>query len=403
MDEKTTGNLGIIGLNSLQVAESAQRAGFNVFLVDYYRDSDIEIKNHFPMQKYSNPNLSEEYSAEKLVNFAIEKLDGMVDKVILTSAVGCNPEVIKKIENRFHIIGNNSRNVRGARDWRKLKKIAEDLDVNFPRTYTVNSKTRLEKLLRIFEFPVILKPIFEAGDFEINFDDINKINNNIVLKSEEDLDKIKEIKGEILLQEFIDGIPISCSILSTGYESTALTVNRQLMGEDGLYAKGYCGNIVPFKTKEEDKIKRISENIILSLNLMGSNGIDFILRNNELYILEINTRLQDTLWGIEKRLGINLVKEHINAVDGKIDFDTDESNLIYGKGILFANKLLVIKKKINLSGIRNIPENGSIIQKNEPVCSIYSYGKSETDILNRIYRTANTIKTLYTTPYSNMS
>ncbi len=83
MDEKTTGNLGIIGLNSLQVAESAQRAGFNVFLVDYYRDSDIEIKNHFPMQKYSNPNLSEEYSAEKLVNFAIEKLDGMVDKVCL--------------------------------------------------------------------------------------------------------------------------------------------------------------------------------------------------------------------------------------------------------------------------------------------------------------------------------
>ena len=96
---------------------------------------------------------------------------------------------------------------------------------------------------------------------------------------------------EFILQEFIEGLNISVSVLSTGSQSRTILTSEQIIGEVNLGQRevyGYCGNIAPLL--EDKGAARIGEDVINYLSLKGSNGVDFIIRNDDLYLIEINPR-----------------------------------------------------------------------------------------------------------------
>ncbi|CEG13465.1 hypothetical protein MSIBF_A3990001 [groundwater metagenome] len=198
------------------------------------------------MQKEkSEPNLKE-YSINTLADFATEKFKCKIDDVILTSKIGDSAKAVKTIEKNFKIIGNNSENVRRAKSWGFLKKVLAQYSILYPKTIIVdtnkineneiiNKISEINKINNVkkinLNFPCVIKAmnidngkchpykIFSFGKFK-----------NLITKS--------KVQGEILIQEFIDGIPLSCSVLSNGKRAVAISVNRQLIGEKFL---GGCG------------------------------------------------------------------------------------------------------------------------------------------------------------------
>ena len=91
----------------------------------------------------------------------------------------------------------------------------------------------------------------------------------------------------------------------------------------------YVGNILPLthesimaKVKDMEEInnqmKNTSENLAEKFKLLGSNGVDYILNDKGLYVIEINPRLQGTFECVEKSLGINMLEAHIMACRGEI-------------------------------------------------------------------------------------
>ncbi|OYT53170.1 MAG: hypothetical protein B6U72_06685 [Candidatus Altiarchaeales archaeon ex4484_2] len=376
-------NLGVIGLNALQVAKSAESAGFNVFLVDYHMDSDVLDGKHFPLQKNPlNPNLGKDYSAAKLVDYAIKKLSGLADDILLTSAVGCNPPLVRELEEEFNVVGNGFGAVSRARNWHMLEEIASNAGCRVPETVPVESRAELVDALEETGFPAVLKPCFEGSGFHQR-----------ILHRIEDLEFIEEFYDGMLVQKKIDGIPLSCSVLSDGTDAISLTVNRQLVGLREFNAKEftYCGNIIPYETPYQEEIKNFSREIVSSLGLVGCNGVDYILKGSEIYLLEVNSRIPDTLWGVERRLGINLVKEHVSAVDGRMTPVFRENNGFYGKAILFSDKQLKVESKIDLEGVGNIPPEGTLIQVNEPICCLYSKGRNDASVLEGLINKAREV------------
>ena len=61
-----------------------------------------------------------------------------------------------------------------------------------------------------------------------------------------------------------------------------------------------------------------SEKLIRKFELIGSNGVDFILNKNGLYIIEINPRIQGTFECVQQALGINMLEAHIKACQNEI-------------------------------------------------------------------------------------
>ncbi len=385
--------IGILGLNSRSVAESAKKCGFRVYLVDYFYDSDVIADHHFFLQgNPSRPNLSKEYSAEKLAGFAIEKLNGIVDNLILTSGIGCNFRIVKKLEKHFEILGNTSRKIKNSKDWRNIKRILDDVGVSYPKTIIAKSSAYVESAVNKLGYPVVVKSMIKSTGILPR-----------LIRNEPEMEKslsiIQKKNSGILVQKYIKGVPISVSLLSDGENALSISINRQLIGIKEFGASReftYCGHIVPFDEIGKRQITKSSEEIISNLKLLGSNGIDYVLsEKKEIFFMEINPRFQDTISSVEKFCNINLFERHLKAIDGIMEYPRNKSRMCYGKGIVFAERDIISSGLENLKGIGNIPLNGTSIRKGEPVCSVFADGRGDTDVMNKLSRKVEIIKRNY--------
>jgi len=423
--------IAVIGANARALAESAKRAGYETYLVDYFSDLDtLKSADHvFSMQKNPlKPNFRKEYSREKLVDFAIEKLRGRVENVLLASSIGSDYRMIEKLKNYFKILGNNSVQVRKARDWKVLMKIFDRLKIKYPETLIFDG---FDSINYTFAFPFIIKPSTEKEFKTELINNESELNNFLYEIKEKFKINNKKLHGKILIQEFISGTPVSSSILSNGKDSVTVSINRQLIGIDKLNAPGkftYCGHVTPINLNSnlKSKISEISNKIISELGLVGSVGIDFVISGNEIYFMEINPRFQDTLESVERLASLtlmrikdsrynkislkssyrdissqarkyrnkNLVEKHLESLDGKLDQRNNQNHpeKYFSKGILFAEKIIKIGNLSNISDISDIPREGAIIQEKEPICSISASGKEESEAVKNLFNKIKLIK-----------
>jgi len=402
-------SIGVIGVNGKAIAESANRSGFKTYLVDYFSDLDNlqpQEENqitHIPMQKDPlNPDFKTEYSREKLTDFAIEKLKGKVDAVLLASSVGSDYRMIEKIANYFKILGNDPGTVKSAKDWIILMKIFNKFNITYPETRVFKSFGELKNLN--INYPVVIKPAIEK---EFRMRHINS-DSELTAFLDDAREKFnttgKKLTGKILVQEFINGTPISSSVLSNGKGAVTLTVNKQFIGIKKLNAPGrftYCGHVTPANLDPDItvRVSEISNKIISKLNLIGSVGIDFVLKDNKIYFLEINPRFQDTIESVEKSKNINLVEKHINAVNGELEvnvnLDINSLNWYFGKGVLFADRTIKIGNLSNIPEVHDVPREGTLIREAEPVCTISVSGKSEAEVMKKLYEKVELINQFF--------
>lgn len=384
--------IGVVGINSRAVAASAKRLNYVVYLVDYFRDVDTkEVADfHYPLQRDPlKPDLENEYSPEELVNHAIDELDGRVDSLLITSGLGCNPKLVKELERYFRILGNSSRQIAGAKDWGVLKKIFDDMGMLYPKTIVARSFRDLVNAVDRIGYPAVVKSLVKGVEIIPTL-----ISDGNDLRICQDM----KIDHDVLVQEYIEGDAVSSSVLSDGEKAVTLSVNRQLIGvkEFGAEKFMYCGNIVPLDSLVDNNIIAAqSSRLISDLGLTGSNGVDYLVSGEGVYFMEVNTRFQDTLECVEKYRGINLVREHLKAVEGEITTPKKESNRCFGKGILYAHRNLWVKDLSRLGYVGDIPLPESRIQKDEPLCSIYSSGKNNKGVFSDLLTKAETVRVTY--------
>ena len=124
-------------------------------------------------------------------------------------------------------------------------------------------------------------------------------------------------------------------------------------------------------------MNQISQEIIKDLKLIGSNGVDMILSENtknnnilenDIYIIEVNPRVQGTYECIEKLLKINLLDAHIKACQGKI-IEIPEYNGYSFKKIIYSTNTIKIGN-LNKDNVFDIPYPNVIIEKNQPLVTI---------------------------------
>jgi predicted ATP-grasp superfamily ATP-dependent carboligase len=134
----------------------------------------------------------------------------------------------------------------------------------------------------------------------------------------------------------------------------------------------------------------------LHFSLRGSNGIDFVIsKGNIPYVVEVNPRFQGTLECIERVLGINLVKEHINAcIHYSLPIIEETSSNFYTRLILYTPARVIAPDLTSLLGVRDIPLLSTIIEKGEPLCSVIAVGNSRRISLRKAKRTAQKIYTM---------
>ena len=120
--------------------------------------------------------------------------------------------------------------------------------------------------------------------------------------------------------------------------------------------------------KVNDEMRTTSENLIDKFGLVGSNGVDYILNDDGLYVIEINPRIQGTFECVERTFGINMLDAHIKACQGQI-IDMPKAKCYTYKKIIYSPTRMKYTP-LDLDNIYDLPHVGSITEKGEPLLTI---------------------------------
>ena len=147
-----------------------------------------------------------------------------------------------------------------------------------------------------------------------------------------DLDKIFTPGSRVIVQEYVDGVDISVSLLSDGKKAIPISLNQQfveLKNDKGTY----LGGKIPFESKYQDEAFEIATNAVEAIDgLKGFVGVDLLINNDEkdiysVYLLEINSRFTTPYVGLKQISNINIGDTIIKLIDGEMDIDDVDISL----------------------------------------------------------------------------
>lgn len=379
----------VIGANTRSAACSLKKLGFDIYSVDYFGTRDLQkcvLKHRSVLNQKANHSCG--YFAENFDADTLRELAGdLVDQAdLIIPLAGASPENFPKKK----IMGN--KDVESVENKYKLYKSLKD-EFNLPDTYLLSDLNEAQEISDASpDKDFILKPVYGSGGYKIR--ELNNIDK--YLRSDSDLDSVLG-PGNLILQERINGQNISASVLSTGYETKTILTSKQIIGDASLGQMepyGYCGNIAPLL--DDKGAAETAEGVIDHLSLVGSNGVDFVLNDDDLFFIEVNPRLQGTLECAERSLGINMLEAHMEACRGNM-MDVPPPSEFSVKMIVYAQERSHVGK-LDLTGVFDIPIENAIIEKGEPVCTVISSKQVLEDAVygarrevRRVYRCLNPV------------
>lgn len=350
---------------------SAKKAGHTVFAIDRFGDVD--------MQRCADKALSFAGSVANKIHEIADSF-GEVDAVILGPGFE---------HFNFENVFNNPREViEKVNDKSKLPEKLSLLGIPHPKTESIDKAHALR-------FPLMIKPKSGSGGMR-----------NMIIREEDELALFKERTNacEFIAQEFVEGIPCSASVISTKDEVSVVALNEQLIGVPWLTRLpfAYCGNITPFHTKFRNEMIQYAKQIVLEFRLLGSVGVDFILTEKGVVVIEVNPRFQGSLDTVELSTGMNIFDAHIKSFSGELP-KVREPFCFAAKAIMYADKKAVIderisdelKRYLDKGSAADIPRIGAVVQPDEPIITMVATGGTRTAVLNKVEESSRYVKAMF--------
>jgi len=100
---------------------------------------------------------------------------------------------------------------------------------------------------------------------------------------------------QILVEEYIKGIEVSCGVLGNEkpYALPVIEIcpKNEFFDYEAKYTPGMCKEIVPARLSKQltKKIQQLSVDVFKAINCSGFGRVDLLIKNNQPYVLEINT------------------------------------------------------------------------------------------------------------------
>lgn len=183
-------------------------------------------------------------------------------------------------------VGSSSRVSALTIDKNKTNSLLERNGIKIPRSKIISK----EDIGFDFQYPIILKPINEGSSVDLfKFENKNYFDNQI--------DFVFKNHKEMLAQEFVTGREFTCGVIEKEGEVIPLIATEIILTKGELfdyqakYTVGGCKEITPAEI-DVVTMKNIQDIAVACHKVLGCKSIsrtDIILKDNDIYVLEINT------------------------------------------------------------------------------------------------------------------
>lgn len=388
--------IGVIGFNARPIALSLKHSEAHAFVSDYWGDADlresssdcIAILSPAPGIRQRQP-LDVPVHQALVENFLILTKNIEIDFVVIGSGFDDDPDALKPIEEMGLLMGNSISGMKRAREHSRLDRIAKRLDFHRPKEYVTSIDDVYDRIGKI-GYPFLLRPLRSGGGSGIRL-----IRNPLNVQTFIEKQQAEEQKFRI--QEYVPGFDTSASVLSSESNAQCISVQGQLIGMPTAGKNcgfSYCGNYYPtFIPKGvSDRIADISEEICRELNLLGSNGLDFIVdMSDRIWLMEINPRIQGTLEMLERAGFDSITEMHVRAIHGELVGKLPTLRPVV-KMIVYARRDGAVPDLSTFPNVVDRTPKDVIVHRGDPICTVIETGTSLKESYNAASKTANQIQ-----------
>jgi carbamoyl-phosphate synthase large subunit len=212
------------------------------------------------------------------------------------------------------ILGTSPDSIDRAEDRKRFKALLHKLDLKQPESDTAMSQEEAAEIAGRIGYPVMVRPSYVLGGraMEIVYDEESLVDymKRAVMASPE---------HPVLVDSYLQGaVEVDVDIISDGRDVLIGGV-MQHIEEAGIHSGDSACSIPPYSLEENivDEIKRQSRALALELGVIGLMNVQFAVKDNDVYILEVNPRASRTVPFVGKATGLPLAKVAAKVMAGK--------------------------------------------------------------------------------------
>ena len=216
-------------------------------------------------------------------------------------------------ENGVKILGTNVDAIDRSEDRERFQELVTKLNLKQPSNATaINIDEALEKAEQI-GFPIVVRPSYVLGGRAMQL-----VNNIKELKKY--LNEAVEVSNSkpILLDSYLtDAIEVDVDVVSDGINIEIGGI-LQHIEQAGIHSGDSACSLPPYSLSKEIQSVMINQavGIAKELKIIGLMNIQFAVKDDEVYIIEVNPRASRTVPFISKAIGNSLAKVASKAMIG---------------------------------------------------------------------------------------
>lgn len=290
----------------VHAAQSLREDGFEAIMINCNPETvstDYDISDRLYFEPITLENVLEIVKIEKPQGVIIQyggqtplKLAREFEKEGIP-IIGTSPDAIDKSEDR-----------------NRFQKIVNKLNLKQPLNATVlNIKDAHKKAIEI-GYPIMVRPsyvlggrameiVYEPSDLDNYFKKILKRNNTTPIL----LDQYLNYAIEVDVDAICDGEQVLIGGIMEHIEQAGIH-----SGDSACSLPAYT-----LKNKIQDKIRNQVKQLAFELSVKGLMNVQFAIKNNDIYIIEVNPRASRTVPFVSKATGLALAKISVRVMCGK--------------------------------------------------------------------------------------
>ena len=203
------------------------------------------------------------------------------------------------------IIGTSPDSIDLAEDRERFQALVNELELLQPPNATARSAEEAVPLANQIGYPLVVRPSYVLGGraMEIvhNDDDLMHYMSTAVSVSND---------SPVLLDRFLsDAIEIDVDAICDGKEVFVAGVMEHIE-QAGIHSGDSACSLPPHTLSEDMQVrlKAMTHKLAFGLNVVGLMNIQFAVKGNDIYLLEVNPRASRTVPFVSKSIGLPLAK-----------------------------------------------------------------------------------------------
>ena len=206
-------------------------------------------------------------------------------------------------KNNIRILGTSAEGIDTAEDREKFDALLNKFQIKRPVARSVMTKEEAFAAAREIGYPVLLRPSYVIGGQNMTI-----AYNDEAVDEYMDIILAQNIENPVLIDKYMSGTELEVDVISDGVDVLIPGIMEHI--ERAGVHSGDSIAMYPPQNISDKLIKRIEECSVVLSKALGTKGllnIQYLISENELYVIEVNPRASRTIPYISKVTGVSMV------------------------------------------------------------------------------------------------